>query len=121
MQVPSAQPPPPASATGTGFSAIGAGDPPWATTMRSASQVDVCPGCQLTEMLPPSEGPLTDRVVPYWPFTPSCSPVSRLSSAPRYSCPPVSRLAAEASGVPVWMPGVTAGPLAVSTFVPQEG
>src|SRR3954470_7536790 len=107
----SAQLPKPASASGTGFVRNGVGSPGLAA--RVASHVATSAGCQFTVMAPPSEGPLAEWLLPVsgsgvqsgipvqsrW--TPSCSPVSRLSSAPMYNVASCANAAAEPSGAPV--------------------
>src|SRR5438270_13197764 len=98
-QMPSAHEPKPVETRGTGLERNGPGAPGAAASV--ASQAATCVGCQSTMMAPPSEGPLAERLVPKLPSTPSCSPVSRLSSAPTYTLAPWGRLAMEPSGDPL--------------------
>src|SRR4051794_16841825 len=97
-QMLSAQEPKPASTIGIGFVRNGVGSVGLAA--RVASHAAICPGCQLIVMAPPSDGPLAEPLLGVWVvtgvqvpsyagpdvqsrWTPSCSPLSRLSSAPR--------------------------------------
>src|SRR5947209_11020032 len=96
--MPSAQAPNPVDTSGIGLERNGPGAP--GAAERAASHAASWSGCQSTVMAPPSDGPLAEWAVPKLPSTPSCSPLSRLSSAPKYTFAPWASAAIVPSGVP---------------------
>src|SRR6266516_3329147 len=81
MQKPSAQAPKPPLANGAGAES----SPAASAACSIATHALAAAGAMLTSSQPPSLGPLDT-----W-LDESCSPLSRLSSAPEYSCSPVVR------------------------------
>src|SRR5947209_327077 len=101
--MPSAHAPNPVDTSGTGLERNGPGAPGAAES--AATHAASWSGCQSTVMAPP----LAEWAVPFLPSTPSCSPVSRLSSAPKYTLAPWASAAAEPSGEPDCGVTVTVG------------
>src|SRR5206468_7905945 len=81
IQKPSAQAPKPPFANGAGA----ASSPAASAACSVATHALAAAGATLTSIPPPSLGPLDT-----W-LDESCSPLSRLSSAPKYTCSPVVR------------------------------
>src|SRR5438093_1837852 len=81
MQKPSAHAPKPPLANGAGDES----SPTASAACSIATHALAAAGAMLTSSPPPSLGPLDT-----W-LDESCSPLSRLSSAPRYTCSPVVR------------------------------
>src|SRR5207253_10556199 len=81
MQKPSAHAPKPPLANGAGDES----SPTASAACSIATHALAAAGAMLTSSAPPSLGPLDT-----W-LDESCSPLSRLSSAPKYTCSPVVR------------------------------